>query len=282
MIEHFVSQTVPARDGTLLHVQTAGEGAPVVLVHGWPQHGDIWRHVAPQLIDAGCRVIVPDLRGHGQSQAPPGDYAKATLAADLIDVLDALNVDSADLVGHDWGGYAGFLAILDHPERFRRFVAVDISPPWRTSPTPWTALAPAFLSYQYVIVSPLGPRLLRRPEPIRRLIRGGSGPAAHWTREDLDRYAHAWAAPERVAASQAIYRTFLTRELGDTLRSSGNARRLQVPTRMVMGGASWVGRITGSAGTPLIERVDIPRCGHFVPEEAPDALLAEIRTHLDL
>ena len=282
MIDGFTPQTVPARDGTSLHVQTAGDGRPVMLVHGWPQHGDIWRHVAPELVAAGCRVVVPDLRGHGRSEAPPGDYAKATFASDLIDVLDALGLDAVDLVGHDWGGYAGFLAVLDHPERFRRYVAVDIAPPWRTKPTPWMALTPLFLTYQFAVVSPLGPTLLRRPEAVRRVIRAGSGPDMHWSREDLDRYARSWGAPDRVAATQAIYRTFLTRELVPSRTSAANADRLRTPTRLVMGGASWIGRITGPAGTPLIDRTDVPRCGHFIAEEAPRALLAEIREHFDL
>lgn len=282
MIEGFDAETVAVGDGTRLHVQSAGEGEPVVLLHGWPQHGDIWRHVAPELVAAGRRVVVADLRGHGRSAAPPGDYAKATFASDVLDVLDALGLDQVDLVGHDWGGWTGFLLALDHPERVRRYVAVDIGPPWRTSPTPRQALTPVFLAYQYAIISPLGPTLLRRPEALRRLIRAGSGPDMHWTREDLDRYAHSWGAPDRIAASQAIYRTFLTREAAPALGRAEAARRLQVPTRLVMGAASWIGWITGDAGTPLLERVDIPRCGHFVAEEKPAELLAEIRRHFEI
>src|SRR5271157_6121253 len=88
--------------GLGLHVAEGGEGPPVLLLHGWPQHWYVWRGVAPGLA-ADHRVICPDLRGFGWSDAPPGDYAKATLAGDIIGLLDAMELDRVDLIAHDWG-----------------------------------------------------------------------------------------------------------------------------------------------------------------------------------
>jgi pimeloyl-ACP methyl ester carboxylesterase len=71
-----------------------------------------------------------DLRGFGWSEAPPGDYAKATLAADVLALLDAEGIDRVRIIGHDWGAYAAFLLALDHTERIDRLLALDIVPPW--------------------------------------------------------------------------------------------------------------------------------------------------------
>ena len=115
----------------------AGAGEPVLLVHGWPQHWWCWRNVIPPLA-AERRVICLDLRGFGWSDAPPGRYDKATFAADIVGLLDALGIERADLVAHDWGAWAGFLACLGHPDRFRSYLALNMYPPWpERRPWPW-------------------------------------------------------------------------------------------------------------------------------------------------
>src|SRR5947209_11944696 len=108
-------------NGVRLHVAQAGAGPPLLLLHGWPQHWWCWRELIPRLAGAR-RIIAPDLRGWGWSSAPPGDYAKATFAADVLALLDSEGLDQVDLIGHDWGGYAGFLLELSHPDRIRRMV----------------------------------------------------------------------------------------------------------------------------------------------------------------
>ena len=89
-------------DGVRLHVAEAGDGPPMVLVHGWPQHWWCWRHLIPRPARS-YRVLAPDLRGLGWSDAPPGDHAKSSFAADLLALLDAEGLDRVRLIGHDWG-----------------------------------------------------------------------------------------------------------------------------------------------------------------------------------
>lgn len=104
-------------NGVRLHVAEAGHGPPLILLHGWPQHWWCWRHVIPRLA-AERRVLAPDLRGWGWSDAPDDGYAKATFAADILALMDAEHLDRVDLVGHDWGGFAhrdGHLAACHHP-----------------------------------------------------------------------------------------------------------------------------------------------------------------------
>ena len=106
-----------------------GEGDPVVLVHGYPQHAGCWRAVAPALAEH-YRVICPDLRGFGLSDAPGRGYGIEPYAGDLRLVLDELGIDRAFLAGHDWGGFSAFKLCLDHPERARAYLALNTYSPW--------------------------------------------------------------------------------------------------------------------------------------------------------
>ena len=94
--------------GVRLHVAEAGDGEPVVLLHGWPEHWWTWRHLIPGLAER-YRVICPDLRGFGWSDAPRRGYEKEQFAADVAELLDSLDLHDVRLVGHDWGGVAGFI-----------------------------------------------------------------------------------------------------------------------------------------------------------------------------
>src|SRR5258708_32326485 len=88
-----------------LHYSEAGEGMPVVLLHGFPLSGAIWHKQEQRLRDL-CRVITPDLRGHGQSPAPAGVYEMEVLARDVLALLDSLDVAKAVIVGHSRGRHA--------------------------------------------------------------------------------------------------------------------------------------------------------------------------------
>jgi pimeloyl-ACP methyl ester carboxylesterase len=113
-VEH---RYVTTPGGLTIHVADAGpaDGAPVMLVHGFPQHWWEWRRLIGPLADDGYRVLVPDLRGAGWSDAPRGAYAKADMAEDLSAVLDRLGVGPVKLAAHDWGGPVAFILLLQHP-----------------------------------------------------------------------------------------------------------------------------------------------------------------------
>src|SRR3954470_24496542 len=114
--------------GVRAHVAHAGpEDAPaVVALNGFPQHWYEWRRVIPLLSDR-FRVLAMDTRGLGWSgPAPDGDYRKVRIAEDAVALLDDLGVTQAGLLGHDWGGWAGWHAVLTHPERWIGYVATGI------------------------------------------------------------------------------------------------------------------------------------------------------------
>lgn len=120
-----------AVNGIELAVQQAGSGPPVLLIHGFPDDHQVWRKQVPVLVSAGYRVIVPDLRGCGESDAPDSVnlYRLDRLTADLVGLLDALGVDKARVVGHDWGAVLGWQLAIRHPERVERYVALSVGHP---------------------------------------------------------------------------------------------------------------------------------------------------------
>ena len=280
----WASRPIPAVDGVThrtvavggvrLHVAEAGSGPPLVLLHGWPQHWWAWRHLIPRLAER-YRVLAPDLRGWGWSDAPPGDYAKATFAADVLALLDAEGLDRVRIMGHDWGGYAAFLLALEHPERVERLVALDIATPWPGPLRPRQLAFPLLGSYQALVATPgLGPRTMTSGTRfIRTIIRAGSGRGADWTEEELDIYADVLREPARARASSACYRTFLTRELPAMIRRGDRSSELRVPALLAMGGRSVLQRVLDPQPGPNLRVEVVAGAGHFLPEEAPDEVL---------
>lgn len=265
--------------GVRLHVAEAGVGPPLLLLHGWPQHWWCWRHLIPRLAE-DHHVLAPDLRGWGWSDAPPGDYAKAGYAADIIALMDAEALGQARIIGHDWGGYTAFLLALEHPDRVERMVVMDVGPPWLGRLQLRHLALPLLVTYQAVLATRnLGPRLMMSKGFIRAVLRAGSGPGMRWTDEDLDIYADRLREPARARASSACYRTFVTRELPAARRSGYGPTDLSVPTLLAVGGASALTRILGPKTTHNLRIETVPGAGHFLPEEKPEELFELVQEH---
>lgn len=120
-----------AVDGVELNVLLAGEGEPVLLVHGFPDDHRVWRRQIDALVDAGYRVIAPDTRGCGESSVPPrvADYRVERLVDDLRALLDTLGIPRVRLVAHDWGAVIAWRFVIAHPGRVERFVALSVGHP---------------------------------------------------------------------------------------------------------------------------------------------------------
>ena len=264
-------RTVVAR-GLRFHVAEAGAGEPIVLLHGWPQHWWMWRHVVAPLAPH-ARLVMIDLRGFGWSDAPPGGYDKQTMADDVLAVLDALGLRRVCLVGHDWGAWIGFLACVAAPERFAAFLALGAPRPLGR-PSPRQLLHIWRFAYQVALGAPLlGRRLVADERFTARVINAIAVRREAWTADDLRAFTAVLAEPERARASMLLYRTFLLREVGRTPRG-----RLAMPTRIMIGAGDPAIRpflLDGAEreADDLVVEI-VPDCGHFVPEERP-ALVAE-------
>jgi pimeloyl-ACP methyl ester carboxylesterase len=263
--------------GLRMHVVEAGppDGDPILVLHGWPQHWYQWRHQIPALAGAGYRVIVPDLRGFGQTEAPPKSYDKENMATDVLNLMDAMGLDRVKLLAHDWGGWIAFILCVRAPERFSRYVALNIPHLWgKTSLR--TVLSIWRFWYQAVIASPLGRWLLRnRPGFVRAIITGRSPNPQSWTEEDIDAFTKPLQEPARAEASVQLYRTFLLKEFGPVAAGRYEKKRLTVPTKLVFGAEDFAISKSLLRRDPKEFADDftiefVPDTGHFIAEERPE------------
>jgi pimeloyl-ACP methyl ester carboxylesterase len=258
-----------------IHLAEAGpeDGEPLLLLHGWPQHWYLWRDVVPLMADR-YRLLMPDLRGLGWSEVTTGGYQKESLALDQLALLDALEIDALNLVGHDWGGYAGFLMCLLAPERVHRFVAANIIHPW-PKPSARGLLNIWRLAYQLPEVAPLlGPRVTRIPGYVKLLLRLAS--PGVFSDDELEAFEAPLRDPQRAPASARYYRSFQAHDLPLLVRGHWRRHRLSTPTLMLYG--------TGDPAAPRFQldgyepyaddmRIDeIAGTGHFVVDAKPDVV----------
>jgi pimeloyl-ACP methyl ester carboxylesterase len=257
--------------GLRVHYAEAGEGDPVLLLHGWPQHHYMWHDVIRRLVPRH-RVLAPDLRGFGWTEAPGDGYEPETFARDQIALLDALGIERVKLIGHDWGGWTGFLLGLRHPDRFERMVICN-------SPHPWFRLTPGLarqawrMVYVPVNATPgLGAFLHARTPLVKRILRFGSAPST-FTEQELASYGGQFGEPERARAAAKLYRYYV-RGFVRGLRGEVIPGRLTVPTLLLFGKrdrAVPYKLVEGGAGRRAPEmRVElVPDAGHFIVDEKP-------------
>jgi pimeloyl-ACP methyl ester carboxylesterase len=270
--------------GLRFHVAEAGAGNDVVLcLHGWPQHWYEWRFLMPALAEAGHRVVALDQRGFGWSEAPRDGYEKENLVDDVLAVMDALGLEKVKLVGHDWGGWIGFLLCLRAPQRFERYLALNILPPWvetrKMLPHLWR------FWYQWLILAPvLGYRLHRSGKFVPKVLVGASTRRDPWDPATLSAFADNLAEPDRARACVQMYRIFNLREIGPIMRGRYAGQQLQVPTRMLFGvddaavRPELVDTSKAHAVDMHLERVE--GCGHFIADERPDLVAERAREFL--
>jgi pimeloyl-ACP methyl ester carboxylesterase len=263
--------------GVDFHYAEAGAGDDVVLcLHGWPQHWYEWRHLMPALADR-YRVIALDQRGFGWSEAPAEGYEKENLADDVLAVLDELGLERVKLVGHDWGGWIGFLLCLREPERFERYLALNILPPW----TSMRAMAPHLWRfwYQWLILAPgIGYRLHRSGKFVPKVLAGGSVRREAWDDATLHAFSDTFTEPARAMAAVQMYRVFNLREVRPIAKGRYAKARLRVPTKLLFGTGdaalshNLLAGYEHHADEMTLEKVE--GCGHFIADEMPD-LVAE-------
>lgn len=257
--------------GLRVNLAEAGEGDPVLLLHGWPQTHRLWSPVIERLAPH-YRLLAPDLRGFGATDAPGSGYDGETFARDQIALLDALEIERIRVIGHDWGGWTAMLLGLLHPERIERIIVVN-------APHPWPRFRLSLLSelwrawYAAALAMPvLGPWLLRRTDFAKGILRRASPPGT-FTAADLNAYADSFREPARAEAMSALYRYYQAAFL-DILRGGWRHRRLTVPTLLLFGTRDlYVTPKLLEGYEPYTDqmRVEIVEgAGHFLVDERPD------------
>ncbi|MFC7404003.1 alpha/beta fold hydrolase [Georgenia alba] len=269
--------------GLRTHVAEAGPtGAPpVLLLHGFPQHWWVWRHVVTDLA-RDHHVVVPDLRGAGWTDAPDSAYDREELLGDLLALLDALHLTYVDVIAHDWSALVTFQLCLRHPGRVSHHMAIGV-------PHPYLRFDARLLAgmrhtwFQEVIITPvLGPRMLRggHQRLARHLFTAFAADGHVWSAADLECYLRPLREPARAAAASRLYRMVLGEGLR-ILRGTYLDLRLSTPTVLLLGAEDPVVRadLLGGYDTHADDLVisTVTQAAHWVVDERPDAVVAHAR-----
>jgi len=251
--------------GLRTHVALAGDGPPVLMLHGWPQHWYLWRDVIP-VVAPHARVMAPDFRGFGWTEVPEDGYEKTQLARDVLALLDELGVEDVTVAGHDWGGYVGLLLAMEHRERIRSLLVANVLPPWPPRDRKNTLDAWRFL-YQPMLGTPGLGRHVGVAIARRGLEGAGLDPST------VDAFVDR-VGGERGIATERLYRSFFFRELPGIVRGRYSPADLRAPTTLVFGQRDPI--LTTRAVEDVASQSDVIEvelvadADHFVVDEKPD------------
>ncbi|MGV9736426.1 alpha/beta fold hydrolase [Rhodococcus aetherivorans] len=256
-----------------VHVTGPADGTPVVLLHGFPETARSWEAVAPQLAEAGLRVLMPDQRGYSPGARPDGvsAYTIDLLVGDVIGLLDATGLAQAHLVGHDWGAAVAWQVAARHPDRISTLTAVSVP---HLAAYGWALREDADQQARAAYI-----KLLRQEgkaehvllEDDARRLRVMYGDRV--SPESIDEYVRVLSEPGALTAALNWYRA-MTRELSELAP-------VRVPTTYVWSTEdSALGRVGAERCGEFVdapyEFVVLDDVSHWVPEEAPDALAKAI------
>jgi pimeloyl-ACP methyl ester carboxylesterase len=259
--------------GLRVHVAEAGDGPALVLQHGWPQHWYAWHRVIPALAQR-FRVICPDMRGFGWTDAPRSGYGKENLADDLLAVCDALELERMSLAGHDWGGFVALVAALRAPERVERLVLLNTGHGFIKADLRFLRTQLGFW-YMPILGTPaLGPALVRREVGVRMVVRWAHPGGVPWDEDEWEGYLAPLRERPRARATQRLYGGFVAREFPQILRGRWKRERLRVPTLFLHGDADRVLRPDFLRGYERyaddLQLEFIPGAGHFICDAEPE------------
>jgi haloacetate dehalogenase len=282
----FAERRIEVATGVEIYARTGGAGPPLLLLHGYPQTHVAWHKIAPQFA-RHCTLVIADLRGYGQSSAPPGDtehtaYSKCTMAQDCLALMRALGHSRFAIAGHDRGGRVAYRLALDHPEAVAALVPIDIIPTgeaWRRANAAW-----AVKTYHWSFLAqphPL-PETLIGKDPIYYL----EHTLKSWARpRDLSPFsagalAHYRALMQNPASVHAICEDYragagIDRKLDDADLAAG--RRIVCPT-LVLSASNYLAGIPLDIWRPWCTEVQgaTVASGHFLAEENPADTLAAL------
>jgi haloacetate dehalogenase len=272
-----------------INVTYGGSGDPILLLHGYPQTHAMWHKVAPELA-RDYTVVCADLRGYGDSSKPKGlpdhsNYSKRAMANDMAEVMRALGHERFHVVGHDRGGRVAHRMARDHGTRVKTLTVLDISPTLKMYRNTTMQFAKAYYHWFFLIQeAPIPERMLQGQAPfylLKRLGRGKSG-LKYFSRGALAEYERAFNDPRTIHATCEDYRAAATIDLIHDQKDL--QKRIRMPLLALWGRqgviealfdclADWREVATDVRGRALA-------CGHFIAEEKPQELLAELRRFL--
>jgi len=276
-----------------IFARIGGRGAPVLLLHGYPESSVMWHRLAP-LLAGQHQLVIADLPGYGQSDAPesgPGHapYDKRSMANAMVELMQSLGHEQFAVVGHDRGGRVSYRMALDHPQRITRISTLDIVPTWEM----WTGInrprAMKIFHWTFLAQPYPFPEMLIGKQPVEYLefkmrAWNGKGDSGVFDPRAFEHYRAAFKQPARLHASCEDYRAGQTTDFEHDDADHKAGRKIEAPLLALWGESGipskgenpldvwrrWATNVSGKA---------IP-CGHFLPEEAPEETAAELKPFL--
>ncbi|HEX6980183.1 MAG TPA: alpha/beta hydrolase [Alphaproteobacteria bacterium] len=286
------SQRRLSTSGTEINLRYGGSGPPLLLIHGYPQTHAMWHRVAPELARR-FTVVIPDLRGYGDSGKPAsapdhGSYAKRAMAQDMIEIMQALGHSRFAVAGHDRGGRVAYRLALDHPEAVSKLVSLDVVPTyvmWRRM-----GMAEALRTYHWMFLAqPDGlPEKLIGGDPeyfLRETLRRWAGTPDAFAPEAMAEYVRCFRDPATIHATCEDYRAGATIDLQHDEADHGR-RKIRCPMLVLWSARGFASDDIGSNPVAIWQawaddvRGHALACGHFLAEEAPDEVLAALTRFL--
>ncbi|GAB3663913.1 alpha/beta hydrolase [Nocardioides korecus] len=285
MLEDFTTTDVDV-DGTRVHAVVGGEGPPLLMLHGYPQTHVMWHAVAPVLARTHT-VVLPDLRGYGDSDRPASqpDHAQASkraMAADQVGLMRHLGFETFAVVGHDRGARVAHRLCLDHPAAVTRVALLDIAPTRHVLTHVDLALATAYHHWFLLAQTADLPERLLGADPAywvrRKLVQWSAADGIEaFDDEAVAAYVAAFEDPEVVRATCEDYRAGLGVDLVHDEASHAAGQRVTCPALVLWGADGFVG---SAYDVPAVWRAYAEQVtgralpgGHFLPEENPAGTL---------
>lgn len=281
----FAPHRIPTPDGHYIHALVGGDGPPLLLLHGHPQTSAIWHKVAPTLAQH-FTLVLADLRGYGDSAKPAGDaehhnYSKRTMAADMHAVMQHLGHARFAVLAHDRGARVAHRLAADYPEAVQRLVLLDIAPTLAMYEQTSNAFARAYWHWFFLIQpAPLPERLIETdPAAYLRDVMGRrSAGLAPFDARALAEYTRCLSLPGGAHGMCEDYRAAAGIDLEHDRADRDAGRQLGMPLLVLWGEQG----VVHQCFQPLVEwqrvasnvRGHTLPCGHYIAEEAPEALLA--------
>jgi pimeloyl-ACP methyl ester carboxylesterase/heme-degrading monooxygenase HmoA len=272
-------------NGVDLHVVSGGEGSPLVLLHGYPQSGEIWRFVAPELAKKH-RVVIPDLRGMGLSGVVSDGFDLPNVADDMHELLSKLELRQVAVAGHDWGAAVGAVWALRHRADLRKFAFIESAVGGAGFESIWVFdhPNPAMTFIPFLLSDPLAESLIVGREEIflHHLWNTFTHNKDRVPFDAWQPYVDAMKRPGLIRSSASFYRSVYAAV--DCIREMIGTGKLAIPVLSVSGQASFGAGQRGfveAFASNVVKHAVVGNSGHFVAEEQPEALMAEFRAFFD-
>ncbi|HUJ74323.1 MAG TPA: alpha/beta hydrolase [bacterium] len=267
-------------NGVRLHVAVAGSGKPIYLLHGYPQSWYMWRKLVP-LLTPHVRLVMPDLRGYGDSDKPLAGYDKRSMAQDIRELARHLGDRRLALVGHDRGARVAHRYALDHGDTLAGLLLLDIVPTRTFFERVNRHTAAGTWHWFFLPVADVAePLIAANPELVlRHFLRQWSGSPLAIEEDAVQEYLRTFRLPGTIRATCADYRAGATVDLEHDATDAQH--QIQAPVRVLWGG---LGRLEQHFDVLAVWREKarevegraVAESGHFLAEEAPEEVAQEI------